>query len=110
MSLGSFGQSTPPPTSRSRTSPRALAMLPGPAATIKGPNPTGDRLSLLWQADTNLMAWWEEYLPERNAWYPFSKRFVTAAAVVLPGGTIRGTTFPWGAEGLRRYFCDPAAV
>jgi len=80
------------------------------AATIKGPNPTGDRLSLLWQADTNLLAWWEDYLPERNAWYPFSKRFVTAAAVVLPGGTIRGTTFPWGAEGLRRYFCDPAAV
>ena len=80
------------------------------AATIKGPNPTGDRLALLWQADTNLLAWYEEYIPERNAWYPFSKRFVTAAALILPGGTERGTTLPWGAEGLRRYFCDPAAV
>ena len=85
------------------------------ACTVKGLNPSGDRLGVLVQADTNLLAWWEEYIPHGQgpyygAWHAFSKRFITAAALVLPGGTERGTTLPWGAEGLRRYFCDPAAV
>ena len=85
------------------------------AVTAKALNPTGDRLGLLWQADNNSVAQWEEYVPATGApyggsWHAFSKEVTTAAALILPGGTERGTTAPWGAEGLRRYFLDPSAT
>lgn len=93
------------------------------ACTVKGFNPTGDRLGVLVQADNNLTAWWEEYIPNGTisfgnpsggiyggSWYPFSKRFTTAVALLLPGGTKRGTTLPWNAERLIRFFFEPSGT
>ena len=99
------------------------------ACTIKGfqptimpgnPNGTGERLGVLVQHGSSTFAWFEEYIPNGTitrgnpdggiyggSWYPFSKRFVTTAALILPGGTPNGTVLPWGLEQRFRYFVEP---
>ena len=92
------------------------------AYVVKGFNPTGDRLGVLFQVSTT-SAYYEEYIPTGTiasgvpnggiyggCWYPFSKRITTDAGLILPGGTERGCTIPWGAEGKRRYFVNPSAT
>ena len=84
------------------------------ACSIRGLSPKNERLFVLVQADANTSAWWECYIPKNNehggCWYPWSKRVSTSAQTILPGGTPRGTTMPWGAEGLRHYVIDPSAT